>query len=368
MHVLVVGCGLSGAATARFLANNSIAAGLAGLTISIWDKARGMGGRMSTHRAPELKGEPCVDMGAQYVTKGINPNCPPVESVYTDLLSAGVLRPFEGTIEGEPPPPRGTTPSTTSLIAPAGTSSIVRYLAAKSNASVVFSRRVTTITADRGSWMVGVEGGDAPERFDAVVLTLPAPQVLRDLGGDVPALIEEVRPQLENVQYSSRYAVAAYYPEECDAAVQSLPWAVKYVNDDPCLRYVSVETRKRGLSGVCPGLLLHSSVPYGIANVDGSAEKAQADMLSALPKYIPGLQGVEPILTKVTRWRYSQVRHPLEGAPRALQLGGGRWPPLVLTGDALTGSNFDGCIAGGAKAAELVVAALMKQKEPQLSR
>ena len=61
---LVIGGGITGAATAAF-ASEKIA--LKNVQITIWDKARGAGGRMSTSRSPQNPS--CTaDLGAQYIS------------------------------------------------------------------------------------------------------------------------------------------------------------------------------------------------------------------------------------------------------------------------------------------------------------
>ena len=61
---LVIGGGITGAATAAF-ASEKIA--LKNVQVTIWDKARGAGGRMSTSRSP--KNPNCTaDLGAQYIS------------------------------------------------------------------------------------------------------------------------------------------------------------------------------------------------------------------------------------------------------------------------------------------------------------
>jgi len=44
------------------------------------------------------------------------------------------------------------------------------------------------------------------------------------------------------VQYSSRYAVALYFDQGVKIDV---PWTCKYVVDSPCVRFISVDSRKR---------------------------------------------------------------------------------------------------------------------------
>ena len=58
----VVGGGLTAAATCSLLPDRS------SLEVTVWDKARGAGGRMSTARTATVDG--CTaDLGAQYITR-----------------------------------------------------------------------------------------------------------------------------------------------------------------------------------------------------------------------------------------------------------------------------------------------------------
>ncbi|CAM9227711.1 unnamed protein product, partial [Phaeothamnion confervicola] len=355
-QVLIVGCGLTGAVLSKLMSQMTVP-----IALTIWDKARGAGGRMTTHRF----GASAVDMGAQYISKGASPN----EALYSELLGAGVLQPFLGVIEDDP----SAAASRPSFVAPAGTSSIVRHFAAASGASISFGKRVQRERLRR--WRAAGDAGGCGS-FNAVVVTVPVPQALQ-LTGDAAVLVGRHRRELEKVQYSSRYAMAAYYSGEAaaaaTAAVSALPWSAKYVASDDCLRYVSIESRKHAgwappdqppppvaavpngtpaaaaaadtaaLAVEGPALLLHTSVPYGLSKLEAPAAEVEADMLSSLGRQIPGLPA--PTTTKLTKWRFSQVRTPLEGRPGALLLygssgrGGGGGG-----GDAFSGSAFDGCV------------------------
>jgi renalase len=347
--VLLVGCGLTGATTARLLVQ-------AGLNVFVWEKARGAGGRMASTR---LDGGGVCDMGAQYITKGVNELFSPNESVYEELVSAGVLQKFSGVIAGGPPPPAAAAAagSQEDYIAPGGTSSIAKHMLQQSKCNVQFGRRLMELSVQDRRWCARSEDG-AEETFDAVVITTPLPQTLRDMEGNFGAVVDEdTRSKMAAVQYSSRYALAAFYPDGIRAALDAIPWTVKYFDGDACLRYISLESRKRGRESV-PALLLHTSVPYGLENVDRDKEEVEKEMLSRLPVLLgDSFSAVDPIHTKLIRWRYSQVRRPYAGAPGAVLLGADKelgHPPLILAGDAFTGSNFDGCIASAAKARQLV--------------
>ena len=66
-------------------------------------------------------------------------------------------------------------------------------------------------------------------------------------------LAADQREQLEAVSYSSRYALALFFPP---AATVPVPWAAWYVPGNPCIRYVAVDDRKRGQGECNPDLCL----------------------------------------------------------------------------------------------------------------
>lgn len=58
---------------------------------------------------------------------------------------------------------------------------------------------------------------------------------------------ESQKQQLESASYSSRYALGLFY--EAGARID-VPWAAAYIADNPCIRFVSVDNKKRNI-GQC---------------------------------------------------------------------------------------------------------------------
>ncbi|XP_066304972.1 renalase-like isoform X2 [Branchiostoma lanceolatum] len=331
-RVLIVGAGLTGAVSACLLRRELQKA----CSIVVWDKARGAGGRMSTSRCPEDP-QCTADLGAQYVS-ATQDYAQSHASFYDDLLGAGVLRPLSAPLDGD-----RSDPSTSHYVAPAGISSVVKHFLKQADAEVHFGHQVSEIREQRGpgagKWHVVAQNGTEAE-FDAVVLTMPVPQILGLAG--VKALLEDQPSQLAQLQrasYSSRYALALYFSP---GTRLDTPWAAKYVNGDPCVRFLSVDSRKRGLDGpeVGPALVVHTGVPFGLKHIDQALSEVQPIIMQHLQDVLPGLP--EPISIKCQKWRYSQVHKPVEGSPGSLVVSSR--PPLVLGGDAFSHSNFDGCI------------------------
>ena len=85
-RVLLVGGGITSAVTASMLAETQ-----PNLRLTVWDKARGAGGRMSTARSSKYPGA-SVDTGAQYISSS-----PAFYSqhldIYKALLASKVIKP-----------------------------------------------------------------------------------------------------------------------------------------------------------------------------------------------------------------------------------------------------------------------------------
>ncbi|XP_030631552.1 renalase isoform X2 [Chanos chanos] len=341
-RVLIVGAGLTGSLCAcllrRELPNK--------VKIVVWDKSRGAGGRMSTSRSPS---DPfcTADLGAQYITA--TPYYARIHSsFYEELLDHGILKPLETTVEGMMSKEEGLL----NYVTPMGVSSIVKHYLKESGAEVLFDHHVTHIYQKGTGWEVCRKGG-AAEQFDAVVLTMPVPQILQ-LQGDLGSLIgENEKQKLEAVSYSSRYALGLFYKADVHINV---PWAAKYIANNPCIRFIAIDDKKRNLvSGQCgPAVVIHTSVPFGVQHLEEDKEEVQPIIMAELDKLLPGLPPPDNI--KCQKWRYSQVTRSVTDCPGQMTLLSK--PLLVCGGDGFTHSNFDGCIESALKVFEVLKSSL----------
>lgn len=63
-----------------------------------------------------------------------------------------------------------------------------------------------------------------------------------------PTVIDDSqKQQLKSVSYSSRYALGLFY--EADTRID-MPWAAQYITDNPCIRFISIDNKKRNI-GQC---------------------------------------------------------------------------------------------------------------------
>ncbi|XP_063193894.1 renalase isoform X3 [Chroicocephalus ridibundus] len=387
-RVLVVGAGLSGGACAWLLR------GAAPGRVTVWDKARGAGGRMSTSRAA-WDAACTADLGAQYVTretKRAGRCC----SFYEELLCHGILKPLMAPVEG-----MVAKEGSCNYMAPQGISSVVKYyLNQSAGADVFYEQHVTCISLRDGKWEVSRKTGP-PEQFDIVILTMPVPQILQ-LQGDIvnsfaklschtaeicqswglqklerscgrgegwrrmemtacgrltemrercqcPVINESQKQQLESVSYSSRYALGLFY--EAGTRID-VPWAAQYITDNPCIRFISIDNKKRNIESpeIGPSVVVHTTVAFGSEYLDSDPAEVQQLILSHLERIVPSLP--TPASIKCQKWRYSQVTKAVPSSPGQMILH--TQPLLICGGDGFTCSNFDGCIDSALSLAEAV--------------
>uniref|UniRef100_A0A8C4U1J4 Renalase, FAD dependent amine oxidase n=1 Tax=Falco tinnunculus TaxID=100819 RepID=A0A8C4U1J4_FALTI len=300
-RVLVVGAGLTGGACAALLRGAALG------RIAVWDKARGAGGRMSTSRS--ARDAACTaDLGAQYITLETE-RAGPRRSFYDELLSHGILKPLTAPVEG-----MVVKEGSCNYMAPQGISSVVKYYLKQSGADVFYEQLVTCICLRDGKWEVSRKMGP-PEQFDIVILTIPVPQILQLQGDIVNIINESQKQQLESVSYSSRYALGLFY--EAGTWID-VPWAAQYITDNPCIRFISIDNKKRNIESpeIGPSVVVHTTVTFGSEHLDSDPAEVQQLILSHLERIVPSLP--KPASIKCQKWRYSQVLWWDQSAGRVL--------------------------------------------------
>ncbi|NXG72101.1 RNLS Renalase, partial [Baryphthengus martii] len=264
-------------------------------------------------------------------------------SFYEELLSHGILEPLTAPIEG-----MVVKEGSCNYMAPQGISSVVKFYLKQSGADVFYEQHVTHISLRDGKWEVSRKMGP-PEEFDIVILTMPVPQILQLQGDIVNIINESQKQQLESASYSSRYALGLFY----EAGTQiDVPWAAQYIADNPCIRFISIDNKKRNIESpeTGPSVVVHTTVTFGSEHLDSDPAEVQQLILSHLERIVPSLP--KPDSVKCHKWRYSQVT---KAVPNCLgQMILHTQPLLICGGDGFTRSNFDGCIDSAMSLAEAV--------------
>jgi len=187
-RVLVVGAGVAGLTAARQLVDTH--------SVTVIDKARGVGGRLATRRV----GDATFDHGAQFFTTHTDEFADQVES----WCAAGVARPwFRGQVG---PDGVGSEDGHVRYRGVGTMNAVAKHLAR--DLDVRLSSRIVAIAAVADEWSVLLADGSTVSA-DALVITAPVPQALELLdAGDTP-LDAGDRAALEIIRYDPCLAVLA---------------------------------------------------------------------------------------------------------------------------------------------------------------
>jgi predicted NAD/FAD-dependent oxidoreductase len=297
LPVVVVGAGVSGVSCARELT-------AAGIPVHLRERSYVPGGRMASRTLAGRK----VDLGASYLTA----RTPEFGAVVESWSARGLVRPWtdrfavrtaEGWDESEPGPLRYGTPG--------GLRSLVEDLAAGLEITVRHE------VADVGPGP-SVDGEPAA----AVVLAMPDPQA-SDL------LADELKEELAAVdgrEYEPAFALAAGWAQRCWRELDGV-----FVADDPSLRWIADDGRRRGDGA--PVLVAHTTSAFAAPHLDrprAAAEPALAALRRVLEIDRP------PEWTYLQRWSLARPAEPHEepyhlGASMVGLCGDGWGSPRIET-------------------------------------
>lgn len=280
--IAVIGGGIAGAAFAR-------AAVEAGADVVVFDKARGLGGRMSTRRATPF----AFDHGAQYfTTQGTA-----FRLEVAHWAQAGTVAPWEARfarIEGGTWQPHGTDAThwvgTPSMNTPV--KQVVEGIPVHRACRIEHARR------SGRRWTLVDDSGQDVGTYDAVILATPAAQA-------APLLRES--PGLATVAASVVVAPCWALMLAFDTPVPTPYDAGTVVGS--ALQWVARDSSKPGRRAPPGGetWVLHASPAWSRAHVDDSGEEVQEALLEAFGE-LPGAAGAPPHHQAHThRWLYARV-------------------------------------------------------------
>lgn len=262
-RIAVIGAGMAGAAAARLLAD-------AGASVAIFDKSRGLGGRMATRR---IEGG-SFDHGAQFIrAQGER-----FGRKMAEWRDAGLVAEWEeGRFVGVP-----------AMNAP------VKALIG--DLSVHGGALVSGLERDGAGWRLRGEG-IGEDVFDAVLSAIPSPQA---------------GPLLASAGYEpSGLAPERYAP--CLAAMlgfsESLDLDPSQTIDDEAIAWIADNGSKPGRESELECVVVHAGAEWSRAHI----EEEPDEILAMLFMRFVGVTGamVEPIHGAAHRWRYALVDNAL---------------------------------------------------------
>lgn len=308
VRVAIIGAGITGITCARDLV-------AAGLSVTLFDKGRGIGGRLSTRRTDSgLQ----FDHGAQYL--------PARDPDFAALLD-GLTR------DGD----AARWSDTGAVVGMPGMAQIPRALAQGLDARS--GSQITGLTRREGQWYLQGEGVD--HHADLVVLAIPAPQARDLLGAD-----HAFGPELAQVRYLANVTVMA----GLDPAAPR-PFVTR--KGQGALAWIAQDGAKPGRQGQPLTTWVVQAAPvWSMDHID----LPFADLAQIVAPQLLDVLGADPAHlhhAAAHRWLYSQTERPL-GQPYLADDAAG----LIVGGDWALGPLAEhGWASGRAMAAHLLARA-----------
>ncbi len=314
-RVAIVGSGIAGLTCAANLRES-------GIRVSIFDKGRRPGGRVST-RVTEISS---YDHGAQYFTARDQRFLGRVEA----LVEAGVIAEWRGVwaewdgkvlVEKENQPCRYVgVPAMNAL-----------PIALSSGLEVEQSYHVERVERRGEGWWICRRGGESTGPFDWLLITAPGPQAVQLVGGTTT---------LPRATFGASFALLATFAERVAIEADGI-----FVNKG-ALSWVARNSSKPGRPQA-ESWVLHSGEAWTQTHFEADSSQLESELLAEFAEIASG--PLPPRLeSAIHRWRYA-IPEPL---PDRVYVEADR--KLAFGGDYCGGPRVEGAYLSGLALADVV--------------
>ena len=305
MRIAIIGAGMAGLSCAKVLNG-------AGHDITIFEKSRGIGGRLATRRTPDgLK----FDHGAQFFTVRTEP--------FREFLAGETLK---------WPARRDFAQDKDWHMGAPDMKSFLRTIAGSLN--IQLETRIEAITFDDGQWRLGGQGTELGI-FDRVIITAPSVQV---------QALTEFSPRLQS-------QLSAVHMAPCWTFMLTLnnPSVLDrdaYRNPQANLAWLSRNSSKAGRAATPECWVAHASPQWSTENLELDKEQALQMLLPEICQFLDASMD-DLIYFSAHRWRYAKVTKPL-GAPFISDETG----TMFAAGDWCLGARVEDAFTSGYELAQ----------------
>jgi predicted NAD/FAD-dependent oxidoreductase len=307
VRIAVVGAGIAGLACAREVARADVA-------VTVFEKTRGIGGRLATRREGEL----AFDHGAQYLTARGQPFLRFIEAaIHTGAVGAWKPRIREDDRNWD-------APIDDWYVGIPGMSAALRPMARHVELQTGVGVRELRV-GQRGLELV-TDGGTAPRVFDAVAVAVPAPQALTLL---MP--LGRSFQRIAGVRMAPCWTAMMSFDAPLDAGAEVRRWT-----SGP-LTWAACDSSKPGRPGGPQCWVVHASPAWSREHLDADAEDVAQSLWREFSAAVGGALPA-PATLRAHRWRHAFVEQPLGSA-------------CVVDEESAIGACGDWCVAPRVEAA-----------------
>ncbi|MEM1289776.1 MAG: FAD-dependent oxidoreductase [Pseudomonadota bacterium] len=313
LDVAVIGAGMAGLAAARTLAS-------AGHAVAVFDKGRGIGGRLSTRRTEWG----AFDHGAQFATV----RDPAFSAYIADLHTAGIVEVWD---------PAGHLREDGAMIGKPGMAELVKAgFADAQGVTVTTSFEVAHIGKVAEGYVLSDKDGAHSVPFDKVIVTAPAPQaahLLDAFGGPFGAL--------NDVAYAPCYTLLAAFDGYLGA--KDVPDLAKGGPLGFACRQASRGADRQTEKDLW---VVQASADFSAEHIERERPEMVPVLLRAFQEAL-GIPVPQPVYAAGHRWRYAKVTNA-HGEPFILSADG----TLGVAGDGMLGPRVELAFLSGVRLGE----------------
>lgn len=327
-HVAIIGAGLAGLTCARTLRDH-------GLQVTVFEKSRGPGGRMSTRRVDEYR----FDHGAQYFTA----RDPRFARRVASWSADGVVAPWPAHIvvlDDGVEPARGDD---TRYVGAPRMSALTRHLAR--DVEVRYGVRVAEVKREAASWDLYDDNRVWLGAYDLLVVAVPGPQAA-SLLSHAPALADAVGTAEMAPCWAAMLRFDRPLKLEYDAAF----------NRRGAIAWLARDASKPGRPTGHETWVVHASIGWSQENLEAEPESVAERLAGELARVTGSTASV--CWSTAHRWRHARVVKPVSGLDGAADPGDCLYDSesrLGVCGDYFRGPRLeDGFLSGLAMAGRIL--------------
>ncbi len=329
-RVAVIGAGIAGLTAARILQDH-------GLHVKVFEKSRGVGGRMATRR---LDDGTTFDHGAQYFTarderfrrhvdswveQGVVARWPSESNHRIVVLENGIVK--------------SESNSTDRFVGVPNMNSVCKHLSA--DTELVTETRVYRIRKlDAGLELLD-EANRSLEIFDQVILAVPAPQAAEILS-QFPTFAES----WAKVEIKPCWALMLSFEKTL-----GVDWGGAFVNNSS-ISWIARNSTKPGRNSENETFVVHASGDWSAANIEREPAEVQAVLLEDFWEAV-GSQPTTPRYLSTHRWRFAIPQ--VSSIERCFY---DKDSGIVVCGDWAGGPRVEGAFLSGNAAAGRILGSL----------
>ncbi len=351
LDIVVIGAGVAGITCAQQLR-------LAGYSVELVEKSRGMGGRLAKRRLTDASaGATHADHGVCY----LKPKDATFARLVQRLCDRGAMAVWTekihelGAVVGEVVPPQSRSARYAS---PQGINALAKAMS--KDLTIHYQQRAVALHSQAEGWEIETDQG-LSLKAKALVIAVPTPQAIA-LVEPLADLDDETLAQLKSVNYSKSIAAIAVYDPEHQATAAQLPWQGINCYRHESLAWVGLESSKQ-LNPQQPVVVVHSNMAFGEAQFEAEDRQAVGQSLLEMAAKATGEAWLaQPEILQVHRWGYAFPQTPLSEPYVEAKTN----LPLWFAGDWCGGDRVESAFLSGLALANQINQQLKGEALPEL--